>query len=204
MKSSHTFLTAYVFSAGQHPKCERSFTRESVIKYLVSKKADVNVKVIRSPEKISIQDTNLNFCQDDTYGLTPLHYAVKKGNVEAVLDLITYSDINIEVPKKKLACDYDYFLRQNFPQCEMEGLKLTPLHVACEYGHEEITRILIEMGSANLSAENKKRQTLLHKACEMDRVNILKILLLAGEKAYGRPKLGRISSEKHFCLVPSG
>ena len=75
----------------------------------------------------------------------------------------------------------------------MEGLKLTPLHVACEYGHEEITRILIEMGSANLSAKNKKRQTLLHKACEMDRVNILKILLRAGEKAYGRRKLGRIS-----------
>ena len=101
MKSSHTFLTAYVSSAGQHPKCERSFTRESVIKYLVSKKADVNVKVIRIQEKISIQDTNLNFCQDDTYGLTPLHYAVKKGNVEAVLDLITYSDINIEVQKTK-------------------------------------------------------------------------------------------------------
>lgn len=81
-------------------------------------------------------------------------------------------------------------------QCEMEGLKLTPLHVACEYGHEEITRILIEMGSANLSAKNKKRQTLLHKACEMDRVNILKILLRAGEKAYGRPKLGWISPVK--------
>ena len=48
-------------------------------------------------------------------------------------------------------------------QCEMEGLKLTPLHVACEYGHEEIARILIEMGGANLEAENKKRQTLLHK-----------------------------------------
>ena len=45
----------------------------------------------------------------------------------------------------------------------MEGLKLTPLHVACEYGHEEIARILIEMGGANLEAENKKRQTLLHK-----------------------------------------
>ena len=55
-------------------------------------------------------------------------------------------------------------------QCEMEGLKLTPLHVACEYGHEEIARILIEMGGANLEAENKKRQTLLHKgqsACDI-------------------------------------
>ena len=80
----------------------------------------------------------------------------------------------------------------------MEGLELTPLHVACEYGWEEITSILIEMGSANLKAENKKRQTLLHKACEMDKVKILKILLSAGEKALGRPKLGRISSDIHF------
>ena len=80
----------------------------------------------------------------------------------------------------------------------MEGLKLTPLHVACEYGHEEITRILIEMGGANLSAHNKKRQTLLHKACEMDRVNILKILLRAGERAYGRPKLVWVSEKNKF------
>ena len=35
--------------SGQHPKCERSYTRESVIKYLVSKRADVNVKVTRLP-----------------------------------------------------------------------------------------------------------------------------------------------------------
>ena len=86
----------------------------------------------------------------------------------------------------------------------MEGLELTPLHVACEYGWVEITSILIEMGSANLEAENKKRQTLLHKACEMDKVDILKILLSAGEKALGRRKLGRISSDIHFNHIDSG
>ena len=106
--------------------------------------------------------------KDDTYGLTPLHYAVMKGNVEAVLDLLTYSDINIEVHKNSWClngCNNLNLLYVMCPilQCEMEGLKLTPLHVACEYGHEEIARILIEMGGANLEAENKKRQTLLHK-----------------------------------------
>ena len=39
--------------------------------------------------------------KDDTYGLTPLHYAVMKGNVEAVLDLLAYSDIDIEVHENR-------------------------------------------------------------------------------------------------------
>ena len=40
------------------------------------------------------------------------------------------------------------------------------------------------------------------KAAEMDRLNILKILLRAGEKAYGRRKLGRISSYFHYHKGP--
>lgn len=72
-----------------------------MIKYLVSKHADVNVKVPRIRQILSrfMFESRNKFIshKDDTYGLTPLHYAVKKGNVEAVLDLITYSDINIEV-----------------------------------------------------------------------------------------------------------
>lgn len=73
----------------------------SVIRYLVSMSANVNVT-------------------DDIYGITPLHYAVRRGNEEAVRDLLSCKDINV--------------------QCRQEGKLLTPLHIACEYGHEEITR----------------------------------------------------------------
>ena len=38
------------------------------------------------------------------------------------------------------------------------------------------------------------------KAAEMDRLNILKILLRAGEKAYGRQKLGGISPHFHYYI----
>ena len=51
-----------------------------------------------------VSDEVINNClssKDDTYGLTPLHYAVMKGNVEAVLDLLAYSDIDIEVHENR-------------------------------------------------------------------------------------------------------
>ncbi len=73
----------------------------SVIRYLVSMKADVNAR-------------------DDIYGITPLHYAVRRGNEEAVRDLLSCAGIDVE--------------------CRQEGKLLTPLHLACEYGHAEIAR----------------------------------------------------------------
>ena len=55
-----------------------------MILYLLSKKANVNAK--------------------DSYGSTPLHYAVAKGNPDAVQELLTDPCIDIEVIKKKIFC----------------------------------------------------------------------------------------------------
>ena len=52
---------------------------ETMILYLLSQKANVNAR--------------------DSYGSTPLHYAVAKGNPDAVNELLTHPGIDIEVMK---------------------------------------------------------------------------------------------------------
>ena len=70
------------------PKEQASNVGETMILYLLSRKANVNAK--------------------DSYGSTPLHYAVAKGNPDAVQELLTDPCIDIEVISKKdlLHCNY--------------------------------------------------------------------------------------------------
>ena len=56
---------------------DQSFLGETMILYLLSQKANVNAH--------------------DSYGSTPLHYAVAKGNPDAVDELLTHPGIDIEV-----------------------------------------------------------------------------------------------------------
>lgn len=66
------------------PKEQASNVGETMILYLLLRKANVNAK--------------------DSYGSTPLHYAVAKGNPDAVRELLTDPCIDIEVIKKKIFC----------------------------------------------------------------------------------------------------
>ena len=50
---------------------------DPVVDFLVSNGADIN--------------------QEDKYGLTPLHYAAMRGNELAMKQLLSYSDVNVEV-----------------------------------------------------------------------------------------------------------
>ena len=61
----------------QSPPVLKVPVAETMISFLLSKKANVNA------------------C--DSYGSTPLHYAVAKGNPEAVKELLRHPDVDIEV-----------------------------------------------------------------------------------------------------------
>ena len=61
------------------PKEQASNVADNMIFYLLSVKANVNAR--------------------DSYGSTPLHYAVAKGNPDAVKELLTDPGIDIEVRK---------------------------------------------------------------------------------------------------------
>lgn len=64
------------------PKDQSSLPGETMILFLLSQKANVNAR--------------------DNYGSTPLHYAVAKGNADAVSELLTHTGIDIEVREKSI------------------------------------------------------------------------------------------------------
>ena len=64
-------------SIPKEPTSASPFAVETMIMYLLSQKAKVNAR--------------------DRYGSTPLHYAVAKGNPDAVKELLTDQGIDIEV-----------------------------------------------------------------------------------------------------------
>ena len=54
---------------------------------------------------------------------------------------------------------------------------LTPLHIACSYGHVDIARLLIEKAGAAVNITDKEGWTPLHCACAEGQVDIVKMLL---------------------------
>ena len=74
---SKDFLTVEKRNSLPKEPASTLFTLETMILYLLSQKANVNAR--------------------DSYGSTPLHYAVAKGNPDAVKELLTHPGIDIEV-----------------------------------------------------------------------------------------------------------
>lgn len=81
------------------PKEQASNVGETMILYLLSRKANVNAK--------------------DSYGSTPLHYAVAKGNPDAVQELLTDPCIDIEVRSSQMAA-----VNSTFKNKEASGEKV--------------------------------------------------------------------------------
>ena len=54
-----------------------------------------------------------------------------------------------------------------------------PLHITCQNGHEEVTRMLLEYG-ADTNAQNSMGQTALHMAMSYDYYRVVRMLLDGG------------------------
>uniref|UniRef100_A0A915JPC7 FYVE-type domain-containing protein n=1 Tax=Romanomermis culicivorax TaxID=13658 RepID=A0A915JPC7_ROMCU len=119
----------------------------------------MNVKCNRGADLLRNRDPKI-VLQIDNKGYNFLHTAVKKGDLESVLFLLS---IQMDV------CH---------PINDSEGL--SPLHLAVESGHEMIVRNLILAG-ADLNAVTKNtKQTALHLSCVSDKPKICEILLENG------------------------
>ena len=126
----------------------------------------------------------------------PLHLAVLRGDVEAVVDLFSngvYIDVN--EANKKLGGKTALHLALQFKQREtlvwllihkganirvIDGCGATPLHYAVTYSqYNEIVKFLIESG-ADVNATNNKGETPLYEATKRKHVEQMKMLVYAG------------------------
>ncbi len=81
----------------------------------------------------------------------------------------------------------------------------TPLHITCQNGHEELTKILIDAG-ANVNAKNGKGQTALHMAMSYDYYRVVSMLLEGGadkeqKNDDGIPAIKGLEGDKTVGLV---
>ncbi|XP_015765476.1 PREDICTED: transient receptor potential cation channel subfamily A member 1 homolog [Acropora digitifera] len=118
------------------------------------------------------QKANVNAC--DNYGSTPLHYAVAKGNTDAVSELLTHPGIDIEAKDKT---------------------QMTPLHVASSQGSLSVAKCLIKAG-ANLRSLDEEQMTPLHFACMEGSLEVAKLLFETGEEQGGWSTVSKMVTDQ--------
>jgi ankyrin repeat protein len=82
-----------------------------------------------------------------------------------------------------------------------ENHGFTPLHLACDTGHESVVRMLID-GGADLNLANRRGRTPLHAACRPALLfgreaplEIIRMLILNGADTQARDSQGRLPAE---------
>ncbi|XP_071957076.1 transient receptor potential cation channel subfamily A member 1-like isoform X2 [Antedon mediterranea] len=150
-------------------------TVSSVIAYLESKGADVNIK--------------------DIYGSTPLHFAAMRGNEVAANDLLNCAQINIEAVDKQQLTPLHNACTHGFKEvaellikaganirCKDED-NSTPLHFACTEGHEDLVRLLFNAASQKaciheiLQDKDNDDNTPLHLAVDSGHEGVVDLCL---------------------------
>lgn len=101
---------------------------------------------------------------ETVWGTTGLHLAALFGLADAVTQLLLYNDVHINAT---------------------DSIRETPLHVACNNGHELIAQLLIEKG-ANIEAIRHGRETVLHRAVRSGHEAPVQLLLKNGAKVKTR------------------
>lgn len=151
------------------------------------------------------------------FGLTPLHLACQRGNLDAVTTLLKckqgidvyIGNDNDDTPLHE-AClnghhEIVYELLEYMQHASitsfnpLNGELKSPLHFACHEGHVEVVSMLLKHADYDskklkilLGTEDNEKNTALHLACESGDVRIVSILLAMGANVHAL-KLGDVS-----------
>ncbi|CAB4059561.1 TRPA1 [Lepeophtheirus salmonis] len=90
-----------------------------------------------------------------------------RGNYQATRELLQCIDIQIEIRDQQ---------------------NLTPLHLACAYGHMDVLRLLLSKG-ARIQSSGEHNQNVLHKASSVGKIEILELIVNDIIDKFGEEKL---------------
>ena len=124
----------------------------------------------------------------DTNGNTPLSLAYAKNSIEGI-NIAASLILANAVPERK---EYSYF--EDSVKTRNSSLRFddgqTPLHFAAIYGHEAITKYLLEKG-ASVKAKDILGSTPLHEAVRYGHTEIVNMLLNQGADPNSQDSLGK-------------
>ena len=160
----------------------------SPVQSIVGNNSDLDLYL--TPKKIDPE----SHCYTHYATYSPLHMAIRSGNVKAVLDSLSYKshqisnlDVSEHVTLLHSACisgklEMVKTVIEKF-ECNVNACnsnKDTPLHVACEWGHWKISLFLLEQNGCQINATNVLGYTPLMLAIRHNRFDIFKTLLKKG------------------------
>lgn len=148
---------------------------QKVEKWCLNSSGDLEVarslveEALESDDNVSLQRLLANGCTPnprDDYGVTPLHLACEKGNLDAVKLLIQY-DADVDFPDTRSDTPLVWALREKYVHISLQlvdagadvrskykGLfGMTPLHKAAELGDLNLVKLMLRKG-AEVDATN--------------------------------------------------
>ncbi|KAF4663186.1 hypothetical protein FOL46_004881 [Perkinsus olseni] len=139
--------------------------------------------------------------QADSEGMTPLMVAVKQGHLDVAELLLPVSDVKATDKEEwtvlHWACEVGRLAivkRLCGEHSELLAMKdkrgLSPLHIACWQGNEELARILLD-NKADIKALTKWGETPLHHAAFFGHVGVCRLLLQHGADPLVKDRLRR-------------
>lgn len=160
--------------------------RIEIIRLLVSAGADINKKYY-DPKST----------QSPYNGFSPLMFAVEKGNVKLIKELIKVgANVNTSDSKgrtpflnannKNIESIWSILLNNGADPNKMSSLKETPLTFACRSGNLYLVKLLLNAG---IDLNNKQAYTAFTSAVSQGDTEIVKLLLDAGIKPNNRQDL---------------
>ena len=120
-------------------------------------------------------------CKDACFGYTAFHWAAKYGSSGALKVLLHYSkklgNIHLNL-KDGSSSTYNLNLASSSKPAVSSLFKRdSPLHVACQSGHLECVKLLVENGM-NPGACNNRNRSALHLACEELHLPVIRYLIM--------------------------
>ena len=125
-------------------------------------------------------------------GFTPFHLACRNGNVNLARCLLSVADqpfiLMVERDNEgatalHLACERDepkiveFLLEKEADPFAEKNDGMTPIHVAAQYGCQEVMRVFLSQDRVDININDKYSQTPLHFAAEYGKDEMMRLLL---------------------------
>ncbi len=124
--------------------------------------------------KALLKHPNIDVNFADEKSLAPLHLACINNMTEIVKELLNHPNTDVNAK-----CDRDMFKEWDAEELRVSHIdKLSPLHLACEFGNKKIVKLLLKNNKTNINEITKTfGHTALSIAVDNHRSSIVKLLL---------------------------
>ncbi|RDD38683.1 Transient receptor potential cation channel subfamily A member 1 [Trichoplax sp. H2] len=211
MKERYSLILCVVFTSSSILQLSAYMTAfSSLAPDVAAKSGDVSLIQLCN---IPSSDYSILNSEQDEYGLTPLHYAAKFNNINAIEHFLNRgADVNIrghyEVTPLYMSARYNHIeavevLLKHGANPEIKDSEGdTALHIAAKLGFPDVCKILINKKPSLVNEDNNDMLSPLHLACKRNRFLVCQLLIENAANVTHRSVDGSLPI--HFAAAKGG